>query len=96
MICHGYDYTVPNDGKWLGKPMAGLGIANKVLQKAIAHEMVDRLNTRLLNLANQSPRVTYVNVPRHRRRQALARRAAPDRRRLPRRGEALRSRRSAA
>ena len=42
--------------------MAGLGIANKVLQKAIAHEMVDRLNTRLLNLANQSPRVTYVNV----------------------------------
>ncbi len=25
VICHGYDYTVPNDGKWLGKPMAGLG-----------------------------------------------------------------------
>ena len=61
VICHGYDYTVPNDGKWLGKPMARLGIANKVLQKAIAHEMVDRLNTRLLNLANQSPRVSYVN-----------------------------------
>ena len=36
MICHGYDYTVPNDGKWLGKPMASLGIINKVLQKAIA------------------------------------------------------------
>ena len=62
VICHGYDYTVPNGGKWLGKPMAGLGIANKVLQKAIAREMVDRLNTRLLNLANQSPRVSYVNV----------------------------------
>jgi hypothetical protein len=42
--------------------MAGLGIENKVLQKAIAREMVDRLNTRLLNLANQSPRVSYVNV----------------------------------
>ncbi|HET9068801.1 MAG TPA: caspase family protein [Amaricoccus sp.] len=62
VICHGYDYTVPNDGKWLGKPMAGLGIGNKVLQKAIAREMVDRLNTRLLNLANQSQRVSYVNV----------------------------------
>jgi hypothetical protein len=61
VVCHGYDYTVPNDGKWLGKPMAGLGITNKVLQKAIAREMVDRLNTRLLNLARQSPRVTYVN-----------------------------------
>ena len=61
MICHGYDYTVPNGGKWLGKPMAGLGITNKVLQKAIAREMVDRLNTRLLTLANQSPRLTYVN-----------------------------------
>ena len=62
MICHGYDYTVPNDGKWLGKPMAGLGITNKVLQKAIAREMVDRLNTRLMALASQSPRVSYINV----------------------------------
>lgn len=61
VVCHGYDYTVPNGGKWLGQPMAGLGITNKALQKAIAREMVDRLNTRLLNLANQSPRVTYVN-----------------------------------
>ena len=62
VICHGYDYTVPNDGKWLGKPMAGLGITNKVLQKAIAREMVDRLNTRLMALASQSPRVSYINV----------------------------------
>ena len=76
MICHGYDYTVPNDGKWLGKPMASLGIANKVLQKAIAREMVDRLNTRLMNLANQSPRISYVELPRRGRRRPLARRAA--------------------
>ncbi len=61
VICHGYDYTVPNDGKWLGKPMASLGITDKALQKAIAREMVDRLNTRLMDLASQSPRVTYVN-----------------------------------
>ncbi len=61
VICHGYDYTVPNDGKWLGRPMASLGIVNKVLQKAIAREMVDRLNTRLMTLANQSPRISYVN-----------------------------------
>ena len=63
VICHGYDYTVPNDGKWLGQAHGRRSASsNKVLQKAIAREMVDRLNTRLLNLANQSPRVAYVNV----------------------------------
>ena len=61
VVCHGYDYTVPNDGKWLGKPMSKRGITDRALQKAIAREMVDKLNTRLLNLANQSPRVSYVN-----------------------------------
>ena len=61
VICHGYDYVVPNDGKWLGKPMATRGITDKALQKAIAHEMVDRLNTRLLSLANQTSRLTYVD-----------------------------------
>ncbi len=61
VVCHGYDYTVPNDGKWLGKPMATRGIKDPALQKAIAAEMVDRFNSRLLNLANQSPRVSYVD-----------------------------------
>ena len=36
VICHGYDYTIPNDGKWLGKPMASRGITDAGLQKAIA------------------------------------------------------------
>ena len=62
VICHGYDYTIPNDGNWLGKPMATRGIADRGLQKAIAHEMVDRLNTRLINLANQTPRIAFVDV----------------------------------
>lgn len=61
VICHGYDYAIPNDGKWLGKPMASRGIKDRKLQKAITAEMIDRLNTRLMNLANQSPRVTYVD-----------------------------------
>ncbi len=61
VVCHGYDYVVPNDGKWLGKPMATRGITDRALQKAIAHEMVDRLNSRLRTLAAQSARLTYVD-----------------------------------
>ena len=52
VVCHGYDYAVPNGGDWLGRPMAAHGITDPQLQKAIAREMVDRLNTRLINLAN--------------------------------------------
>ncbi len=61
VICHGYDYAIPNDGRWLGKPMATRGIRDAGLQKAIAAEMVDRLNTRLLTLSRQSPRLDYID-----------------------------------
>ncbi len=64
VICHGYDYSIPNAGKWLGKPMARRGIKDPALQKAITAEMVDRFNSRLLNLAHQSPRLTYVDCRR--------------------------------
>ena len=83
VICHGYDYTDP-ERRQLARQADGRRAASPttVLQKAIAHEMVDRLNTRLINLANQTPRIAFVDVPRHRRRRPLARRAAPDRRGL--------------
>jgi lysophospholipase L1-like esterase len=61
VICHGYDYAVPANGKWLGKPMKSRGIKDASLQKDIATVMVDRLNTRLRTLANQSPRLSYVD-----------------------------------
>ena len=62
VVCHGYDYAVPNDGNWLGRPMASRGITDPGLQKAIAREMVDRLNTRMINLANQTPRIAFVDM----------------------------------
>ena len=62
VVCHGYDYVIPNGGNWLGRPMASRGITDPSLQKAIAHEMVDRLNTRMINLANQTPRIAFVDV----------------------------------
>ena len=61
VVCHGYDYAVPNNGKWLGQPMATRGITDAALQKAIAREMVDRLNIRLRSLAAQTGRLTYVD-----------------------------------
>ena len=61
VICHGYDYTIPANGKWLGKPMKKRGISDTKIQKAIAEEMVNRFNTRLRAFATQAPRVTYVD-----------------------------------
>jgi hypothetical protein len=61
VITHGYDYAIPADGKWLGRPMKSIGIKDRGLQQAIAREMIDRLNTRLESLAGQSPRLTYVD-----------------------------------
>jgi len=62
VVCHGYDYAVPKNGNWLGRPMASRGITDPALQKAIAREMVDRLNTRLISLANQTPRIAFVDM----------------------------------
>jgi hypothetical protein len=61
VVCHGYDYAIPNNGQWLGKPMAKRGITDRELQRQITAEMVDRFNMRLFNLARQSQRVTYVD-----------------------------------
>lgn len=61
VICHGYDYVIPANGKWLGKPMKSRNIKDVKLQKAIADIMVDRLNLRLRTLADQSPRLSYVD-----------------------------------
>lgn len=62
IICHGYDYTVPDNGKWLGKPMKSRGIKNKTLQKAIAHEMVNRFNVKLASHAAKFAHVHYIDM----------------------------------
>ena len=64
VVCHGYDYAIPGGGpgetrnpawaavdKWLGRPMRDeLGIADPNLQRAIVHELIDRLNLILQRL----------------------------------------------
>ena len=62
-ICHGYDYVIPNAGKWLGKPMASRGIEDGAVQRGIAAHMIDRFNERLRQLvALFGDRVMHVDA----------------------------------
>jgi hypothetical protein len=61
ILCHGYDYPVPNRDRWLGKPMESRGIRDRSLQKAIAVCMMDDFNRRLRRLAKTMPNVTYID-----------------------------------
>ncbi len=61
ILCHGYDYTVPNNGRWLGKPMKKRGIKGGKLQKAIVVEMMDRFNREMRRLSSRMPHTRYIN-----------------------------------
>lgn len=62
-LIHGYDYVIPNDGNWLGEPMAEQGIHERALQREIAGVLIDKLNERLQGLATgYQGRVIQVNV----------------------------------
>lgn len=61
IISHGYDYAIPNRGKWMGVPMEKRGITDAKLQVQIAQRMVDRFNNGLRLLAQRMPNLTYVD-----------------------------------
>jgi len=61
-LIHGYDYVIPNGGRWLGEPMADRNITDPRLQREIARVMIERFNGRLSTLPHEFPgRVVYVN-----------------------------------
>lgn len=61
-ICHGYDRPIPNNGKWLGRPMGERGINDPAFQAAIVKVMMDRFNSKLKLLADKFANVTYLDV----------------------------------
>lgn len=62
-VCHGYDYVIPNGGKWLGKPMLSRGIEDGSVQRGIAAHMIDRFNERLRQLVSRfGARAIHVDV----------------------------------
>lgn len=62
VICHGYDYALPDKGKWLGKPMATRKIKDKPLQEQIARVMMDRFNSNLARVVSRHPKVHYLDL----------------------------------
>jgi V8-like Glu-specific endopeptidase len=65
IICHAYSYAVPNPrrGKWLGRPMAELGIEDAALQAEIIRLIVDDLNRAVKEQAEAAgDRVTFLDL----------------------------------
>lgn len=56
VVCHGYDYAIPNKGRWLGRPMATIGIVDTDLQRRIVRELIDRFRAGLVRMARVFPR----------------------------------------
>jgi hypothetical protein len=55
IVCHGYDYALPDKGRWLGKPLREAGIEDAALQRDIVAVMIDRFNERLLDITGRFP-----------------------------------------
>ncbi len=53
IITHGYDYAIPDNGPWLGKPMSKLNITKKSLQKDIIRVIIDRFNDNMKSISGE-------------------------------------------
>ena len=69
IFIHGYDYSLPNDGYFLGKPMARNGIVDRELQRKIVRVMLDRFNSILERFSKEREKVCHIDcrdcVPRN-------------------------------
>jgi lysophospholipase L1-like esterase len=68
IFCHSYDYALPRrGGRWLGRPMASIGITDATLQRTIVGLMVDRFHAAMASVVQQASfvgRVTLVDCRR--------------------------------
>lgn len=55
VVLHCYDYAIARDGRWLGRPMAGIGIHDRALQRAIVRVLIDRFHEGLQAMARRFP-----------------------------------------
>lgn len=64
VFCHSYDYAIPNDGPWLGRPMRGptLNIADRGVQAAIVRHLIDRVTETMKAVATEFPQVTHIDL----------------------------------
>jgi lysophospholipase L1-like esterase len=68
IFCHAYDYALPRrGGRWLGRPMASIGITDATLQRTIVGLMVDRFHAAMAAIVQETSfagRVTLVDCRR--------------------------------
>lgn len=61
LVCHSYDHAIPAHGRWLGRPLAAIGIAEPRLQRQIVRHIVDRFHQELSRLAERHAHVRLVD-----------------------------------
>ncbi|MCW8932597.1 MAG: trypsin-like peptidase domain-containing protein [Gammaproteobacteria bacterium] len=59
IICHGYDNAIPQNGTWLGKPLAKRKIIDPTLQYEIIKVMIGRFNELLKSIIKDYPGSVY-------------------------------------
>lgn len=62
ILCHGYDYAIPQGDRWLGRPMEENGIIDHRLQREIIQVIIDHINQTLARVAAQFPKVKYLDL----------------------------------
>lgn len=62
VLTHVYDYAIPAGGRWLGQPMARLGIEDPALQRDIVRIIVDRFEVELRRLADTFEQVRVIDT----------------------------------
>ena len=59
ILCHSYDWAIPRNGRWLGQPMASIGIKDESLQAEIVRVLIDRFDDTLQNIARDYQGVVH-------------------------------------
>jgi hypothetical protein len=63
VVTHGYDYPVPQDDVWIGKPLQQRGITDPQLQREVIKVFMDIYNDRLAGTVNAHRKnTTYVDL----------------------------------
>lgn len=64
IVCHSYDHAIPANGRWLGRPLAKIGIEDPQLQREIVRLIVDRFHDELTGMAARYPNMRLVDCRR--------------------------------
>ncbi|MEO9932807.1 DNA/RNA non-specific endonuclease [Rhodopirellula bahusiensis] len=61
VFCHGYDYAIPNEGRWLGQPLKRINYHDLDLQRSIIAVIIDRFHDSLTQLVARYQNIHHVD-----------------------------------